>query len=152
MRWLTDARRLSALKAAQASRMRKQAHSHRQAEQDLRQAAHQARLSGEQALAMAALTPENGLTRQGLYERLRLLSVARAQVAETALEADRLEEEAQQRAQQAVHAHVLGQELERKQRKLDHWAKGAHRAAMARLERRSQAQTQEDHACRLSHL
>jgi hypothetical protein len=152
MRWLADTRRLSTLKANQASRARQQARAHRRAEEALRQAAQEARLTGQHALDMAALTPENGLSRQDLYERLRQLSVARAQVAETALEAGRLDEEAVARRQQAEQALALSQTLERKQRKLDHWAKQAHRTAQARLQRRSQTQTQEDHACRLSHL
>ncbi|WP_368565620.1 hypothetical protein [Pseudoxanthomonas sp. UTMC 1351] len=143
---------MSALKQHQASCARKQAHGHRQAEQELREAAVAARLSGQHALEMAALTPENGLSRQALYERLRQLSEARAQVAETALESGRLDEQAQARAQQAQQAQAQGLLLERKQRKLDHWAKQMHRIARARLQRRSQEHTQEEHACRLSHL
>ena len=152
MRWLAEMRRLSALKEHQASRARKQAHDHRQAEQELREAAVAARLSGQHALEVAALTPENGLSRQALYERLRQLSEARARVAETALEAGRLDEQAQSRAQQALEAQAQGLLLERKQRKLDHWTKQVHRTEMVRLQRRSQERTQEDHACRLSHL
>jgi hypothetical protein len=148
VRLIANARRLATMKAAHAVRARNESHAHLSAEKELRAAAHGVRHSAQSVLDMAELAAESGLSRLALYERLRLLGLARGQFAEAALEGARLEENAAVRSAQAQASKELSVLMDRKHRKLDFWASRAERIQINRTEHRDQVQAEEEHACR----
>lgn len=149
-RGIDQLHRLAALKGHQASRERQRAQSHRDAACTAEAAAQAARDAGLHALRLSALAPEPGLDRRGLFERLRESAIPRAKSADALLDATRHEEQAVVERKAADQAQRRGLALQRKQRKLDHWTARARRLADGRQERRSQSETQEEHACRPS--
>ena len=80
-----DARglRLTKLKQAQRQLSLLSAQAQQRAAVQRREEAAALRASAEQTLHLATLQPENGLTRSLLFDRLRVLAVARAHALET---------------------------------------------------------------------
>ena len=150
MRGLRDLRRLGALKGHQALQERQRAQAQRDAAQAAQAAAAAARDAARHALRLSALAPESDLDRRGLYERLRESAIPRSQANEAVLEATRQDELAQAALDEAANAQRRSVALERKQRKLDDWTSRARQLAERRRERRTQSETQEEHACRPS--
>lgn len=150
MHGLRELRRLAALKGHQARQERQRAQAHRDAAQAAQAAAADARDAARNAMRLSALAPESDLDRRGLYERLRESAIPRAQAAESVLEAARQDEHAETENAEALAAQRRSLALERKQRKLDDWTSRARRLVERRQERRTQSETQEEHACRPS--
>lgn len=146
MRFLSDARRVSLLRKTMMG----------QALLDARDKAGQAAALLERAKGLrdgvgdgAALQiEEHGLTRATLFDRLRMLAVARAHAIETRRHAATLEasatalqeEEAELRRQAAQH--------QRKHHKLATWVELTETRRRRLRERRIEQLTQEDYACR----
>jgi hypothetical protein len=150
MRGLHDLRRLGALKGHQAGQERQRAQAHRDAAQAAAAAAAASREAARHAMCLSALAPESDLDRRGLYERLRESAIPRAQASEAVLEATRQDDLAELAFAEAADAQRRSLALERKQKKLDDWTSRAHQLAERRQERRTQSETQEEHACRPS--
>jgi len=106
------------------------------------------RASAELALERAILQPEAGLSRSLLFDRLRILAVARAHALETGhaandLEADAIRCEAEEAGQRQRAALQY-----RKQKKLEHWHRSRNREERRLLESRRHTQQLDEIACR----
>ena len=140
--------RLVKLKQAQRQLSLLSAQAQQRAAAARREEAAALRASAEQALDRALLQPEAGLSRSLLFDRLRVLAVARAHALETGhaagdLEADATRCEAEE-AGQRQHAALQY----RKQKKLEHWHVQHHRQASRLRELRIYTQQLDEIACR----
>lgn len=106
------------------------------------------RASASETLGRALLQPETGLSRSLLFDRLRILAVARAHALEAGHSAGDLDadaarcdtEEAAQRQRAALQC--------RKQKKLEHWHHRQRREASRRRELRLYTQELDELTCR----
>lgn len=140
--------RLLTLKEAQMRMARSAALAQAQHALDKRNEAAALREQAHVAVDGAVPLPEQGLTRIGLYDRLRTLAVARAHALEMEQSAGELEVQATacDTQQRAFQTQAL--EHQRKQSKLDHWHR-LHNQAQARVRlQRQQQQHVEDMSCR----
>lgn len=148
MSWRDDLSRLIDTKSRQVRSCRTQAAEKQSAAQSGEQQAAQLRDDSAQVLAGAVPMQEHGMTRQSLYERLRLIALARAHAIESLQHAITLENQASQARQAASELTHEAQRHERKQRKIEHWKKLQERALRLRKARRTDHDIQEMHACR----
>lgn len=141
-------RRLLTLKHAQQALAHAAAQAELQDAQTKRADAQRLRDDAAATVDAAMPSPEGGLTRSMLYDRLRTLAVARAHALETIHAAMELEENAGQCETRARELKAIALVHQRKYAKLDVW-QSRHRCERARnRERRYRNQQQEDLACR----
>lgn len=141
-------RQLVKLKQAQRQLSLLSAQAQQQAAAARREEAEGLRASARRTLDCAVLQPETGLSRSLLFDRLRVLAVARAHALEAGhaagdLDADAAQceaEEAQQRQRAALQF--------RKQKKLEHWHHRQRREASRRRELRLYTQQLDELTCR----
>lgn len=145
-----DARglRLTKLKQAQRQLALMSAQAQQRAAVQRREEAAALRASAEQTLQLATLQPEDGLTRSLLFDRLRVLAVARAHALETGHAAGDREAEAE-RCDAAERVQRERAALQhRKQKKLEHWHARQRQATNRLRESRLHTQTLDEIACR----
>lgn len=106
------------------------------------------RASAAQVIERAVLQPESGLSRSLLFDRLRVLAVARAHALETGHVAGELEADATRcEAEEAGHRQRAALQF-RKQRKLEHWHRQRHREGCRLRESRLYTQQLDEITCR----
>jgi len=135
------------LKQAQAQLALASAHDRQQAAQARSVEAEWLRRSAADTLEQALMQPEQGLTRNALFDRLRAVAVSRAHALEARHAASELEHRARQLQQQNVELLALASACQRKQQKLEHWQSRRIAEAARRRERHRQIQEQEDFPC-----
>lgn len=141
------ARRIARLKQAQQQMQLASAQRQQRQAQAKRADAEQLRASAAQTVAGAQLQPEQDITRQGLYDRLRVLAVARAHAQESTLAAGQLDSEAAECEAAEQQLRVSAQAHQRKQAKLVQWGMRQRRQALRQQDRQQQQQQIEEILC-----
>lgn len=141
-------RQLVKLKQAQRQLSLLSAQAQQQAAAARRDEAAGLRASAQETLERAVLQPETDLTRSLLFDRLRLLAVARAHALETGYAAGDLDADAAQcEAEEAQQRQRAAMQF-RKQKKLEHWHRRQHREATRLREVRLYTQQLDEITCR----
>ncbi|MEN5426493.1 hypothetical protein ABE522_09055 [Stenotrophomonas pennii] len=141
-------RQLVRLKQAQRQLSLLSAQSQQQAAAARREEAAGLRASASETLDRAVLQPETGLSRSLLFDRLRILAVARAHALETGHAAGDLEADAAQCEAAEVQQRQRAALQFRKQKKLEHWHHRQHREASRRRELRLYTLQLDELTCR----
>ncbi len=106
------------------------------------------RASAEASLDHAALQPEPGLSRSALFDRLRVLAVARAHALETGHAASDLDAEAAECEALETEQRQRAAAQLRKQKKIEHLQSGQRRETARRRETRLYTQQLDEITCR----
>ena len=112
--------------------------------------AQQLREHAEDQVRDAVPAAEYGLSRRGLFERLRVLAVGRAHAIESMLQAEKLESKVAQSLAQAQQHRMAVRDLERKQGKLRAWIDRKNLHKRRRALALGDDEIQEEYVCRTS--
>ena len=150
MDFRVDARgpRLVQLKKAQRQLSLLSAQAQHAAASARREEADALRNAAEQALHRAILQPESGLSRSALFDRLRVLAVARAHALESGHAATDLETDAARCDAEGAGQRQRAAVQYRKQKKIEHWHAHYRRQASRLRELRLHTQQLDEISCR----